>query len=450
MMLTRFVRAQLAVFTVLAVIGMALVGVDYVKVPAALGIGNYTVTLNLPASGGLYRFSNVTYRGINVGQVDEVKVVPDGVRATMRLRSSTKIPRAVQVQVHSMSALGEQYVDLLPKSTAGPYLRDGDTLTVPEAALPTPIGPLLDRAQTLLNSVPQDQLHEVLDESFRAFGGQAPEMSKLLDSTISFVNQTADAADPTRDLVQRLGPLLDDQVVTSSEIRTWVSGLADITGQVQAADPHVRDLLQDGPATARSAQDLLAQVQPTLPVLLKNLTSVGQVLLTYNPAIEQIMLLLPPLEAAQTTVVETGKPDGAAAVDFVMEANDPAACTTGYLPASARRSPTDFSVPDTPSDLYCKVPKDSKFAVRGSRNLPCLAVPGKRAPTPQECASDKPYTAAGTNAPDEVGPAPAKPTVGTTEYDPADGTYVGPDGKTYRVDTPQGGKAPGWPTLLTK
>ncbi|MDG3010678.1 MCE family protein [Rhodococcus sp. D2-41] len=447
MMLTRFVRAQLAVFAVLAIVGMALVGVDYVKVPAALGIGNYTVTLNLPASGGLYRFSNVTYRGINVGQVSAVSVVPDGVRATLRLRSSTKIPRSVQVRVRSMSAIGEQYVDLLPSSTAGPYLHDGEVLTVPATALPTAIGPLLDRAQTLLDSVPQDRLREVIDESFRAFGGQAPAMSKLLDSTVSFVNQTSDAAEPTRDLVQRLGPLLDDQAVTSSEIRTWVSGLADITGQVQAADPHVQSLLQSGPATAQSAQDLLAQVQPTLPVLLKNLTSVGQVLLTYNPAIEQIMLLLPPLEAAQTTVVQTGAPDGAAAVDFVMEANDPAACTTGYLPASARRSPTDFSIPDTPSDLYCKVPRDSKFAVRGSRNLPCLAVPGKRAPTPQECASDKPYTAAGTNAPDEIDPAPA---VGTTGYNPADGTYVGPDGKTYRVDTPPDGRAPAWPSLLTK
>ena len=28
-----------------------------------------TVTVELPASGGLYRFSNVTYRGVEVGRV---------------------------------------------------------------------------------------------------------------------------------------------------------------------------------------------------------------------------------------------------------------------------------------------------------------------------------------------------------------------------------------------
>lgn len=35
--------------------------------------------------------------------------------------------------------------------------------------------------------------------------------------------------------------------------------------------------------------------------------------------------------------------------------------------------------------------------VRGARNYPCLDVPGKRAATPVECRSDKPYTPLGTN-----------------------------------------------------
>ncbi|EUA51028.1 mce family domain protein [Mycobacterium xenopi 3993] len=34
----------------------------YIQAPTLLGIGRMTVTLELPATGGLYRFSNVTYR----------------------------------------------------------------------------------------------------------------------------------------------------------------------------------------------------------------------------------------------------------------------------------------------------------------------------------------------------------------------------------------------------
>ncbi|HET6736205.1 MAG TPA: mammalian cell entry protein, partial [Mycobacterium sp.] len=60
-MLTRFVRNQLIIFTVASVIGIAVMVFGYMQVPTLLGIGRITVTLELPAAGGLYRFSNVTY-----------------------------------------------------------------------------------------------------------------------------------------------------------------------------------------------------------------------------------------------------------------------------------------------------------------------------------------------------------------------------------------------------
>ena len=48
--------------------------------------------------------------------------------------------------------------------------------------------------------------------------------------------------------------------------------------------------------------------------------------------------------------------------------------------------------------LYCKIPKDTPAnVVRGSRNFPCVDVPGKRAATPLECRSTEPYTPLGTN-----------------------------------------------------
>ena len=37
------------------------------QVPTLLGIGRLTVKLQLPNTGGLYRFSNVTYRGVQIG-----------------------------------------------------------------------------------------------------------------------------------------------------------------------------------------------------------------------------------------------------------------------------------------------------------------------------------------------------------------------------------------------
>jgi phospholipid/cholesterol/gamma-HCH transport system substrate-binding protein len=76
---------------------------------------------------------------------------------------------------------------------------------------------------------------------------------------------------------------------------------------------------------------------------------------------------------------------------FRLGFNDPPPCTVGFLPPSSWRSPAVTTTIDTPDGLFCKLPQDSPILVRGIRNTPCMDVPGKRAPTVQECYSDKPY-----------------------------------------------------------
>ncbi|CRK54317.1 Mammalian cell entry protein [Rhodococcus sp. RD6.2] len=430
MILTKLVRIQLTIFAIVAVVGMSAAAVAYLRVPTALGIGRYTVTLEMDNAGGLYRNANVTYRGETIGKVVEVRLDPETVRAELSLESS--VPVAVTdlgVAVRSVSAIGEQYVDLQPSTTEGPYLADGDVIPASQVAVPQEIGPVLDQAKAMLESVPRDTLRAVIDESAAAFAGRGPDLARLLDSTVSFVDQASDATTPATTLVRELAPLLDTQVVTGDQIREWTASVAHLSEQLAEADGSTRGILEKGPATATEADALFQDLRPTLPLMLANFTSTAQVGVTYNPSIEQVLVILPPLVAAQETVVQKGQADGAAYVNFHVQIQDPAACSTGYLPADQRRDPTDMSVPDTPPDLYCSVPQDSKFAVRGTRNIPCLEVPGKRAPTPEICRSAEPFVPAGTNAPGEL--------------------YSGPDGMQYtHTDVAPTGGDDAWQQLL--
>ena len=126
LMLSRLVRVQLIVFAIASIVGVAVMVVGYVQAPTLLGVGRITVTLELPAAGGLYRFSNVTYRGVEVGKVIDVRAV-DGrrVEATLSLAESPRIPAKLVARVRSVSAVGEQYVDLQPPREGPPYLQDG-------------------------------------------------------------------------------------------------------------------------------------------------------------------------------------------------------------------------------------------------------------------------------------------------------------------------------------
>ena len=311
-MLTRLIKVQLVIFTIVSIIGVLVMVFTYIQAPTLLGIGRVTVTLKLPSSGGLYRFSNVTYRGVEVGKVTGVALTPTGAEATMSIASSPKIPANLEAEVRSVSAVGEQYVDLRPRTDSGPYLQDGAVITADNASIPQPIGPVLDRVSTLVGTFPKDRLSALLDETYKGFNGAGDDFGSFLDSGATLSADLNGVADQVRALADDSRPLLASQADTADSIRTWARSLAGFTGQLAANDPQFRAVLQRGPAFADEVSGLLNQIKPTLPVLLGNLSTVSEILMTYNASLEQLLVLLPPYVAQQQAYTLTGDSTGAA------------------------------------------------------------------------------------------------------------------------------------------
>ncbi|MCW2511013.1 MAG: mammalian cell entry protein [Mycobacterium sp.] len=428
-MLTRFVRIQLIIFTIASVVGVAVMALKYMQAPTLLGIGHLTVKLELPASGGLYKLSNVTYRGVQIGTVTDVDVVDSKhAEATLSLNTSPRIPSALTAHVRSVSAIGEQYVDLQPRDESGPYLADGSVISLSDTTIPQPVGPMLDQLNGLVGSIPQDKLGQLLDESFRAFDGAGYDFGSLLDSSAKLTSDLNGVADQTRTLVDDSGPLLDSQAQSAEAIHVWSRSLAGITAQVNRNDPQIRTLLHDSSGAADEVSKLLSDVKPTLPVLLANLTAIGQIGVTYNPSIEQLLVLLPAYTSAIQSVSPANNSTGLALGEFAATIADPPACTVGFLPPSAWRSPAETSEVDTPDGLYCKLPQDSPIAVRGARNYPCMGHPGKRAPTVQLCDDPNGFVPLAQRQ-HVLGPYPLDPNLIAQGVPPDD--RVNPDANIY-------------------
>ncbi len=408
-MLTRFVRIQLIIFAIASVIGVGVMSVQYLQVQSFFGIGRINVTLELPNTGGLYRFSNVTYRGVEVGEVTGVELTKDAVRATMSLNTSPKIPADLDAYVRSVSAVGEQYVDLRPRTNSGPYLHDGSEIRAGEQAIPQPVGPMLDQLNALVGTIPKEKLNSLLDELFLGFNGAEFDLQSLLDSAAKLSGDLNPVGDQARILVEDTGPLLDSQVQSVDAIGIWTRSLASVTDQLVVNDPQVRTILQTGPGFAQEVSGLLDQLKLTVPVLLANLITVGQLAVTYNPGLEQALVLLPlvigGLQFAQANRNASGLGLGSFRLSGI---SDPPPCTIGFLPPSAWRPPYDTTTIDAPDDMYCKLPQDSPVAVRGMRNIPCMTKPGKRAPTAAICNSDQEYEPLAKRQP-VVGPYPRDP-----------------------------------------
>ena len=193
-------------------------------------------------------------------------------------------------------------------------------------------------------------------------------------------------------LVDELGPLLQTQVASAGAIAQWSRSMAEFSAQLHASDPQIRSVMERGVPFSLEATELFRDLRPTLPMLLAHLTSVEQALAVYNPSIEQILVLYPPLIAATQSAGLPNSDNPAQNTFFANQLNDPPPCTTGFLPADQRRSPTELDVPPTPPDLYCKVAPENPAAIRGARNLPCVEYPGKRAPTVQLCRDPAGYS----------------------------------------------------------
>ena len=232
-MLTRFIKRQLVLFGILTAVALLVLGVYYLRIPTLVGIGQYELKAELPASGGLYPTANVTYRGITIGKVTAVEPTEKGAEATMSIDSQFKIPLDASANVHSVSAVGEQYLDLVSEGKAHGFFSPGQTMT--KGTVPSEIGPALDTANRGLAVLPKDKIGQLLDETAESVGGLGPALQRLVDSTQAIVGDFKTNINQVDDIIQNSAPILDSQATSSSAIERWAHNL-NILGAQSRSD----------------------------------------------------------------------------------------------------------------------------------------------------------------------------------------------------------------------
>ncbi|WP_141772939.1 MCE family protein, partial [Mycobacterium malmoense] len=334
-MLTPFIRRQLVAFGILTVISLLVLGVYYLQIPSLAGIGRYPLKAELPASGGLYPTANVTYRGITIGKVTDVEPTEHGAQATMSIDSRYKIPADAIAHVHSVSAVGEQYLDLVSTGNPGKNLSPGQTIT--HGTVPAEIGPALDTANRGLAVLPKDKIGSLLDETAQSVGGLGPALQRLVDSTQAIVGDFKTNITDINDIIANSGGILDSQVNSGSAIERWAHNLNRLGAQSAVNDRHVRGVLSQAAPTADQVNEVFSDVRDSLPQTLANLEVVFDLLKKYHAGAEQVLVFLPQGASIAQTV---GVPfPGMAALDLALSINQPPPCLTGFIPASQWRSP---------------------------------------------------------------------------------------------------------------
>jgi phospholipid/cholesterol/gamma-HCH transport system substrate-binding protein len=332
-------RLRIAAFLVLSAVGIVYITANYLGfVDRVLGRG-ITVHATLPTSGGLYEGSEVTYRGVKIGKVSNMTATRDGVTLDLALTEGTKLPKDSPMFVHNLSAVGEQYLDFEPPDDKGPYAEAGDTLAGSEDSLPVDEGDLLIELNSFVSSVDKRNLQVVVRELGTMFHNTGEPLQVLLDNGSTFIHEASAHTTQTRALLDDGLTVLQTQEGQGENIQAFSRDLAKITKSLKDSDADLRTTLSDTPGAARELDKLLTDLEPTLPVLLANATSVSQVGLAHLAGLEQLLVVFPRVIAGGFTGTT---PDGYGHVNLQYD-NSVAPCTKGYKPTSQWRPPSDLS-----------------------------------------------------------------------------------------------------------
>jgi phospholipid/cholesterol/gamma-HCH transport system substrate-binding protein len=438
-----------------AVLSLGYASFSYLGLASAMGFGQYRVALQLPKAGGLYAGALVALRGVEIGKVEDVVLADTGVTANLSLDSRFAVPAGVSAKVRNTSAIGEQYVELVPISSGTQVLSSGSVIHLDRSEVPTTIGDVLDSTDSLVRSVSQPALRKTLDELATAFAGSGQDMQRFLDSSHDLLTEVQANIKPTATLINDLQPVLATQVRDAPDIRSYFSDLASVTAQLRESDSELRGILDGTPAFAGQLDSLFSQIRPTLPMLLANLSAVGQVLEIYLPNLQHTVVVLPALVNDVQTILwnNRGLPN-TAALDLTVSLNYPPLCTSGY---SARdRDPADLSPIPPVSKSYCQASKSSPVLARGARQDPCPNDPHRRSADAHGCGLDfqTPREAAeaandGRYVPDGA-PSAMQSAPQGVPYDPVSGLFFGAGGKEFRLGdhTREGTVAPNWQSFF--
>jgi phospholipid/cholesterol/gamma-HCH transport system substrate-binding protein len=371
-MLTRGVIIKLLVFAVVGVVGVVYAAMRYAGIGSSIINPSYTVLMDVSSGGGIFVNSEVDYRGIQVGKVTGMRLIPDGLQLDLNINSnSPKIPTNLKAQVADRSAVGEQYVNLSPNVDNGPYLADGSV--IPQSATSIPLAPqnLLQNVDSLAASVPIQSLRTTVNELDSAFNNTGPDLQRLLDELSSFTSAAQAQLPQTTQLLNTGQTVLDTQNLDASVLTSFSSSLQQLAAQLKTSDPQIRTLITNVPLAATQLTAFLNETGPALGSVLANLLTTANILVNRQPNLDLMFVAYPEISAATTTVVPG---DGTAHLGLVLNLFNPMPCTNGYQ--GTQRRPADATAPAASNqNAYCAEPPSTGIDVRGAQNAPYAGSP---------------------------------------------------------------------------
>ena len=292
----RYIRNEGRVTTNVLVFLVAAVGLIALLVVTLFRVQpKYAIYATFADSGGVFSGQEVTYRGVTVGRVGSLRVVREGVRIQLVVEETyNRIPKSgTTARVMFKSAVGEQFIDLLPQSRSAPYFRNGDQIRIENTQLPVQQEELLRLLDRVLSGVPPEAIGNLVDVLGEGLGGRG---EQLHDALAALDPLTATLARRTGELNElavagdRLGAAFD---ATANEFVVGTRGLGRSLGALGRGAGGLEELLVQGAEFVPDLGDLVAARKVQLNTILANLAEITRISYDNLKSVEDTLDFLP-------------------------------------------------------------------------------------------------------------------------------------------------------------
>ncbi len=336
------------------------VGLVYAMASQVLTIlqPRYSVEAIFRDAGGVFTNQEVTYRGVTVGQVGEMKVVEDGVSIELKIDETyDEIPAEdIEARVMFKSAVGEQFVDLLPATDGEPFLTDGYTIPKNQTTIPVSTQELLSTLEAVLRGVPPEALEGAVDALGIGLTGHGPDIATIIESMADLAQLFAEKAPEVQGILREGTKVGSAFVNSSDDFKIAIKNLVEVSEELSQDREALKRLMINTNYSSDEIVAFLRDYEGEIDRFLPTFAEFNELQAEHVDDLAQMFIHLP---RGLGAIVKSFEPKTGLIRFGTIGDHSSAACSYG----TDRRQPYDRSFRRPPKNAHCG---DSPAASRRS------------------------------------------------------------------------------------
>lgn len=255
------------------------------------------VTMDVPDVNGLVPDSNVLLRGVPVGKVTGTRTSLDAASIDFYVDGQYQIPVDTEVQLQNLSALGESYIQLVPRSDGGPILKDNQRISTESVVQPPSISELATSVVRVMDQMDPQALARIIGETDSALPDPVAVLPNLSRASNVFNNMLNGLNGEGRALLSNFGTLIQNSEWVNPDLTTFTPIAAKAGINFQDFYKHLPLLLSPNqPEDIALLNNLVARIQALLDVNGGDLKVLGE---AFQPKLNTIAATLMNFDTGQ-------------------------------------------------------------------------------------------------------------------------------------------------------